>query len=77
METAKANKLKQAVQAEKLAIAASTALYQNLTKKITRFQMGKGPAPTEAEFKQWVAEVEKAVDLKRMLSGITGTTDVP
>ena len=76
METAKADKLKQAVQAEKVAIAASQALYQSLTQKITHFQTGKGCAPTQEEFKQWVAEVEKAVELKRILSGITGATDV-
>lgn len=75
METTKVNKLRQAMQAEKLAIAASEVLYHNLTQKISHFQMGKGSAPTEAEFTQWVAEVEKAIDLKRVLNGITGATD--
>lgn len=72
MGTATTDKLKQALQAEKMAIAASKALYKSLTQKITRFQMGKGPAPTEAEFNQWVAEVERAVELRRLLSGVSG-----
>ena len=71
-KTAKTDKLKQAVQAEKAAIVASKALYKRMTNKITRFQLGKGSAPTEDEFKQWIAEVEKAVELKRALGGVSG-----
>lgn len=70
MGIAKTDELKQAVAAEKLAIAASHALYKSLTVKITQFQTGQGPAPTEAEFNQWLAEVEKAIELKRALSGV-------
>lgn len=69
---AKTDGLKQAVAAEKLVIAASQALYQSLTAKITQFQTGQGAAPTEAEFNQWLAEVEKAIALKRVLSGAAG-----
>ncbi len=72
MTAAKTDKLKQAVEAEKTAIAASEVLYKSLTTKIKLFQTGKGPAPTEAEFNQWVAEVERAVELKRLLGGVTG-----
>ena len=69
---AKTDGLIQAVAAEKLAIAESQALYQNLTAKITQYQTGQGPAPTEAEFNQWLAEVEKAIALRRVLSGVAG-----
>lgn len=72
MQIAKSKKLKQALQAEKQAIIASQTLYENLTTKIHQFQTGTGPAPTEAEFTQWIAEVEKAVELKRVLSGVSG-----
>ena len=61
---AKTDGLKQAVADEKLVIAASQALYQSLTAKITQFQT--------AELNQWLAEVEKAIELKRVLSGVAG-----
>ena len=69
---AKTDGLIQAVADEKLVIAASQALYQSLTAKITQFQTGQGPALTEAELNQWLAEVEKAIELKRVLSGVAG-----
>lgn len=69
---AKTDGLKQAVADEKLVIAASQALYQSLTAKNTQFQTGQGPALTEAELNQWLAEVEKAIELKRVLSGVAG-----
>ncbi len=71
MEIAKSQKLKQVLRAEKLVIDASQALYKNLTTKIEQFQIGKGPAPTEEEFNQWIAEVKKAVELKRALGGVS------
>lgn len=70
MTNAKTDKLMQAVRAEKMAIAASELLYKSLTSKIKLFQTGKGPAPTEAEFNLWIAEVEKTVELKRLLGGV-------
>ena len=69
---AKTDGLKQAVADEKLVIAASQALYQSLTAKITQFQTGQGLALTEAELNQWLAEVKKAIELKRVLSGVAG-----
>ncbi len=67
----KTDRLEQAVQAERVANAASLFLYKSLTAKIKRFQTSGGPAPTEEEFKRWVTEVEKAVALKRLLGGVS------
>lgn len=72
MSTTITSRLKLAVDAEKSAILASQVLYKNLTLKIKKFQTGRGVPPTEEEFKLWIAEVEKAVELKRVLSGISG-----
>ena len=72
-DTAHTEKLKQAVAEEKLATKASLARYTLLSAKITAFQMGDGPAPTEEEFNQWLADVHRAVELKRLLSGISST----
>ena len=43
--------------------------YKSLTAKIADYQVGIGPAPTEKEFTQWLADVKHAVDLKNMLGG--------
>ncbi len=67
----KTDRLELAVQAERVANAASLFLYKSLTAKIKRFQTSEGPAPTEEEFKRWVTEVEKAVALKRLLGGVS------
>lgn len=69
--SAHTDKFKHAVADEKLAAATSLARYRLLSAKITAFQMGDGPAPTEEEFIQWLADVNKAVELKRLLSGIS------
>ena len=68
----KTRSLKLAIEAEKSAILASQVLYKSLTLKIKNFQTGRGVQPTEEEFKLWIAEVEKAVELKRVLNGISG-----
>ena len=64
------SKLRTAVRDEKLAADASLARYKVLTAKITSFQMGDGPAPTEDEFNLWLADVRRVVELKRLLSGL-------
>ena len=64
------SKLRTAVRDEKLAADASLARYKVLTAKITAFQMGDGPAPTEDEFNLWLADVRRVVELKRLLSGL-------
>lgn len=69
--TINTDKLRLAVAAEKLAAEASLARYKVLSAKITAFQMGDGHAPTEDEFNQWLADVHRAVELKRLLSGIS------
>lgn len=63
------DKLRRAVDDEKLAATASPDLYKLLSTKITQYQMDKGPAPTEDEFNQWLADVKYAVDLRKMLAG--------
>ena len=63
-------KLRQALAEEKLAAETSMVRYRSLTAKITQFQMGEGPAPTEAEFSQWVADVNRAVELRKLLDGV-------
>lgn len=60
-------KLRKAVAEEKRASDASRARYHALTAKITDYQLGKGPAPESAEFTQWLADVQRAVDLKAKL----------
>ena len=63
-------KLREAVFAEQRAAAFSVSLYRALTEKIEKYQLGEGPAPTEEEFKQWIAEVQHAVTLKKLLDGV-------
>ncbi len=60
-------KLKKAVAAEKAAAAASLSRYVLLTDKIQKYQMGEGAPPTEEEFTQWLAEVKRAVELRKLL----------
>ena len=68
--TPNVSNLRTAVRDEKLAADASLARYKVLTAKITAFQMGDGPAPTEDEFNLWLADVRRVVELKRLLSGL-------
>ena len=60
-------KLEAAFEAEKIASELSLVRYKSLTAKIADYQVGQGPAPTEEEFTQWLADVKHAVDLKNML----------
>lgn len=62
-----------AVEEEKLAAAASLTRYKLLSTKITQYQMGGGAAPTEDEFNQWLADVQRAVELRQLLAGIPVT----
>lgn len=64
---ANTDKLRDAVTAEKLDSTLRLARYKQLTAKISDHQIGKGPAPTEEEFNQWLADVKHAVDLKTMI----------
>jgi hypothetical protein len=41
--------------------------YKILTAKIAAHQVGKGEAPTEEEFTQWLVDVKHAVNLKKMM----------
>lgn len=43
--------------------------YKSHTQKLADYQMGKGPAPTEEEFCQWMTDVKHAVNLNAVLSG--------
>ena len=60
-------KLKSAVFAEKSDVYVRMQRYKDLTAKISNHQLGEGPAPTEEEFTQWLADVKHAVDLKKMM----------
>ena len=62
-------KLRNALKAEKVDANARLLRYKSLTDKIADYQLGKGAAPTEEEFNQWLADVKHAVDLKTMMSG--------
>lgn len=62
-------KLKSALEAEKDDSNARLLRYKSLTAKIADYQLGKGSAPTEEEFNQWLADVKHAVDLKTMMGG--------
>ena len=62
-------KLRNALKAEKVDANARLLRYKSLTAKIADYQLGKGAAPTEEEFNQWLADVKHAVDLKTMMSG--------
>ena len=43
--------------------------YKSHTQKIAEYQMGRGPAPTEEEFNQWLADVKHAVNLNTLMAG--------
>ena len=43
--------------------AEKTARYKALTAKVTAYQSGDGPEPTEAEFLQWCNDVKLAIRL--------------
>ena len=55
------------VSPEKLETMRRLARYKSLTRIITNYQIGKGPAPTDAQFNQWLDDVEHAVGLKTMM----------
>jgi hypothetical protein len=67
--TANSEKLRAALIAEKSDAHARMLRYKLLTTKIAEHQVGHGPAPTEEEFTQWLADVKYAVDLKKMMGG--------
>ena len=71
-DTEHIQKLKLALAQEKLASQVCMTRYKALTSKIAQFQMGEGPAPTEEEFTQWLADVKYAVELKKLLDGVPG-----
>ena len=68
--TPDAEKLSQAVSAEKQAMASSLVRYEQLTAKLAAYQSGEGPEPTEAEFLQWRDDVKLAIRLKTLQSGL-------
>ena len=53
--------------------AEKTARYKSLTAKVTAYQSGDGPEPTEAEFLQWCNDVKLAIRLKKLQSGPLGS----
>ena len=59
-----------AVAAEKEAIASSLVWYKALTAKVTAYQSGEGPEPTEAGFLQWRNDVKLAIRLKKLQSDL-------
>ena len=65
-----AEKLLQAVLAEKQAMASSLVRYEALTTKLAAYQSGEGPEPTEAEFLQWREDVKLAIRLRALQSGL-------
>ncbi len=65
-----AEKLLQAVLAEKQAMASSLVRYEALTAKLAAYQSGEGPEPTEAEFLQWREDVKLAIRLRALQSGL-------
>ena len=64
-----AQKLRTVLIAEKSDSNQRLERYKSLTQKIADYQVGKGPAPTEAEFSQWLEDVKHAVDLSTVLAG--------
>lgn len=52
---------------EKLETVKRRARYKSLTHIITNYQIGKGPAPTDAQFNQWLDDLEHAVKLRTMM----------
>lgn len=64
-----AQKLRTVLIAEKSNSMQQLKRYKVQTQKIADYQMGKGPAPTEEEFNQWLADVKHAVNLNTLMSG--------
>ena len=64
-----AQKLRSVLIAEKSDCSQRLERYKTLTQKIADYQMGRGSAPTEEEFSQWLADVDHAVDLTTRLAG--------
>lgn len=64
-----AQKLRSVLISEKSDCNQRLERYKTLTQKITDYQMGRGSAPTEEEFSQWLVDVEHAVDLTTVLAG--------
>lgn len=62
-------KLRTVLIAEKSDCNQRSERYKSLTKKIADYQMARGPAPTEEDFSQWLADVDHAVNLTTVLAG--------
>lgn len=60
-------KLRAALIAEKSDDNVRIQRYKDLTEKIAQHQLGHGPAPTEEEFTQWLADVKRTVALKKLI----------
>ena len=61
------DKLRTVLASEKSDVNQRFERYKTLTLKIADYQVGNGPAPTEDEFNQWLADVQHTVDLKKMI----------
>lgn len=59
--------LRYATAAEKAAIADRAERCKQLTTKISRYQVSKGPEPTPEEFSEWQENVEQHISLKMAL----------
>ena len=64
-----AQKLRTVLIAEKSDSNLRINRYKSHTQKIAEYQMGRGPAPTEEEFNQWLADVKHAVNLNTLMAG--------
>ena len=64
-----AQKLRTVLIAEKSDSNQRLKRYKSHTQKIADYQMGRGPAPTEEEFNQWLADVKHAVNLNTLMAG--------
>lgn len=62
-------KLRNALAAEKVDTSERLLRYKSLTAKLADYQVGIGPAPTEDEFNQWLADVKHAVNLQKLIVG--------
>ena len=63
-----AKKLRAVLIAEKSDSNQRLKRYKLHTQKIADYQMGRGPAPTEQEFNQWLADVKHAVNLNTLMA---------
>ena len=64
-----AQKLRTVLIAEKSDSDQRLKRYKSHTQKIADYQMGRGPAPTEDELNQWLADVNHAVNLNTLMAG--------